>query len=139
MRITVPWRLAALFTVGATAVTLAVGITPASAFTCPSESYCLFQGPSQTGHAFAWGTSLNRDTWLQVTALPGGFTTPWGSLHNNSNSCVELGKAGNSNIPVLPHVKAPPTGISDAAKSYDFIYIEYGNTGCTKSGIGEAP
>jgi hypothetical protein len=139
------WTLLAL---AAALASLATALIPAVAtaapdFTCPEPALCVFQGSNFDGNVTSFVPSLVGDQWLSLTA--NGLSLPWGSLNNNSGSCVLFGNASapanQQLVPVLPFTREDGAQLSafPYLQGGRWIYIEYGNPNCTKSPIPHIP
>lgn len=128
--------------IAATALT-SLGVSAAAAQTTTAASprfqcennypaLCIFQGSQWSGTAIALSTTLYSNHWVSITNPsgngPSGITLPWGSFNDDSGSSVAFGDALTGQIMCYK----PGTRLSEPqVRSYRWVWIEFGNTGCT--------
>lgn len=102
-------------------------------YTCPSRHVCVFHGTSFNGYHHAYATTSNKNKWISLTASPGNFSLPWGSVNNNSGSSVRFENTSGDWECIFPHIKASVGNhvLANATRHYRYMYIEYGNTECS--------
>jgi hypothetical protein len=112
------------------------GIVNTPAFTCQQSQVCMFQDTGLTGAAHATETLPASGFWLEVHANT-GLTIPWGSFNDDSGSSVVFGDA-QTGFEQCFKARSRISDPSAQVRASGFMWIEFGNTGCTGA-VGALP